>query len=236
MCQPGRPGPHGLVPRRLAGLGGLPQREVERAPLVLAHLDARAGLQVVDALPGQGAVAREPGHGVVDVAFRRVGQPARLQALDDVDHLGDVLRGARLDVGRRRCRARPCRRSSRRRRPGRPRRRSGPRRWPLRMILSSTSVMLRTSRTSRPRARRWRTITSKATRVRAWPDVAQVVDRDAADVDADLARLARLQIDLLALAGVVDSLHGEGFRRAPAARAGSRARRPGAGTRRRGAP
>ena len=60
MCQPGRPGPHGLSHERLARLGALPQREVERALLVLAHLDARAGLQVVDALPGERAVVGNP--------------------------------------------------------------------------------------------------------------------------------------------------------------------------------
>ena len=38
-----------------------------------------------------------------------------------------------------------------------------------RMILSSTSVTLRTKRTSNPEARKWRTMTSKATNLRACP-------------------------------------------------------------------
>src|SRR4029077_15211412 len=60
-------------PRRLARLWGLPRREVERALLLVVHLDAGAGLEVVDALARQLAVARETRHGVVDVAADRVG-------------------------------------------------------------------------------------------------------------------------------------------------------------------
>jgi hypothetical protein len=38
-------------PRRLAGLGRLPQHEVERVALGFVDLDARAGAQVVERLP-----------------------------------------------------------------------------------------------------------------------------------------------------------------------------------------
>ena len=147
MCQPGRPGPHGLVPGRLARLGPLPQREVERALLLLAHLDARARLQVVDALARQLAVARRSsGTAIVDVAAGGVGEPLRLQALDDVDDLGDVLGRARLEVGGAQAEraevdlhllgvlARHLVGGA-----------SSPR-FALLMILSSTSVMLRTKR------------------------------------------------------------------------------------------
>ena len=51
MCQPGRPVPQGEAHARLAGLGRLPQHEVERIALGLVDLDARAGAQVVERLP-----------------------------------------------------------------------------------------------------------------------------------------------------------------------------------------
>src|SRR5207249_1049957 len=37
-------------PRRLTGLGRLPQREVERRPLLFTDIDARAGLELVERL------------------------------------------------------------------------------------------------------------------------------------------------------------------------------------------
>ena len=49
---------------------------------------------------------------IVDVAAGRVGEPLLLEAADDVDHLGDVLGRARLDVGRRQAEGARCRRSS----------------------------------------------------------------------------------------------------------------------------
>ena len=67
---------------------------------MFADLDARAGLQVVDALPGKPSVAGKSRYGIVDIALGGIGQSALFQTADDVDHLRDVLRGARLDVGR----------------------------------------------------------------------------------------------------------------------------------------
>ena len=58
----------GAVPRRLAGLLRFPQGEVQRVPLLLPHLDAGAGLQVVQSLPAQGAVLRPASDVEVDVA------------------------------------------------------------------------------------------------------------------------------------------------------------------------
>ena len=58
------------LPGRLAGLGGLPQHEVERVALGLVHLDARAGAQVCEPLAGQLPVRLEVRHGVVHVAVR----------------------------------------------------------------------------------------------------------------------------------------------------------------------
>ena len=42
MCQPGRPGPHGDCPVRLARLGRLPEREVARVTLAFVDGDPRA--------------------------------------------------------------------------------------------------------------------------------------------------------------------------------------------------
>ena len=67
MCQPGRPGPHGRVPGRFAGLGRLPEHEVERILLVRIvrgvaalvgdrqHFAARN----VESLPNSGSDATE---------------------------------------------------------------------------------------------------------------------------------------------------------------------------------
>ena len=56
MCQPGRPGPHGLSHARLARLGALPEREVRRVLLLLARLDPGAGHQRVHVPAGELAV------------------------------------------------------------------------------------------------------------------------------------------------------------------------------------
>ncbi len=94
----------GGFPERLAGLGRLPQGEVERVLLFLARSDTRAGLELVDVPAGQLAVAIKgadleihvPGRGGVGVAL--VDEPLR-----QVDHLRDVLgalglHGGALDV------------------------------------------------------------------------------------------------------------------------------------------
>ena len=74
MCQPGRPQP---------------------------HLDARAGLQVVDRLPRKAPVGLEAPHGVIDVAVGGViGDALLFEFLDEIEHLRDELRRARLVGGR----------------------------------------------------------------------------------------------------------------------------------------
>src|SRR5918997_2198724 len=87
------PGSPRALPGGLAWFGGLPQREVQRAPLEsgpallrLAHL--------VGTLVAQGAVGREAPYGVVDVAsgfFGGVGVALLYELFDQGDHLGDVL-------------------------------------------------------------------------------------------------------------------------------------------------
>src|SRR5215210_942950 len=96
----GTSGAPGALPGGLATLGGFPQGEVKRAPLVsglsllrLAHL--------IGALVAQCPVGWETTNGVVDVAvgfFRGVGVAPLYEVLDQGDHLRYVLGGPRLDV------------------------------------------------------------------------------------------------------------------------------------------
>ena len=56
MCQPGAARAPGAVPGRLAGLGHLPQHEVERIALGIHHVDPGAGLQLLQILARELAV------------------------------------------------------------------------------------------------------------------------------------------------------------------------------------
>src|SRR6266542_2403197 len=82
------------LPLRLAGLGALPQGEVQRVALA-ATLLARAHL--VDLLPGQRAVLRVRPHVEPDVAAGGVRVALVDEPLHQRDHLGYVPGGARLD-------------------------------------------------------------------------------------------------------------------------------------------
>src|SRR4029453_6842707 len=79
------------VPRRLAGLRALPEREIARVALALVHLDAGAGPELVEIFPGQPPVRGEAADSEVDVALDRVGVPGGDQLLDESDHLAHVL-------------------------------------------------------------------------------------------------------------------------------------------------
>ena len=96
MCQPGRPGPIGGVPERLAVLGRLPERKIARVGLlVLVHIHARAGQIAAEIVVRELAVRRETGDLEVDRAVARVGvlpSPSRSMALD---HVVDVFGGRR---------------------------------------------------------------------------------------------------------------------------------------------
>src|SRR5690606_14735446 len=85
----------------LVGLGRLPEHDVQRVALGRGHRHALAGAQVVERLARELAVAFEAGHGIVDVAVvGTIGQAFFFQAADDVEHLPDILGGARFAVGR----------------------------------------------------------------------------------------------------------------------------------------
>ena len=90
----------GRVPGRLAGLGGLPEGEVERVALVRVDLDPGAGQELGQVAAGQLAVLGPLADGEVDVAVGLVGEADVDQAGDQGQHLGDVAAGPWRDVGR----------------------------------------------------------------------------------------------------------------------------------------
>ena len=88
----------GRIPRRFAGLGGLPQGEVEGVLFFLARVDARAGLQFVDVAARKLAVAVKGTDLEVDVPGRGgVGMALFDEVLGERDHLRDVLGAPGLD-------------------------------------------------------------------------------------------------------------------------------------------
>ena len=56
MCQPGRPGPHGLSHDGSPGFAAFPQGEVAGIALLIADLDPGAGLQLLRVAVAQLAV------------------------------------------------------------------------------------------------------------------------------------------------------------------------------------
>ena len=82
MCQPGRPWPSAVSQECLAGLGGLPEREVAGGVLVvLVDVDARAVLDAFEVLLGELAVLGKARDAEVPGAV--------------LGAVGDVLRGER---------------------------------------------------------------------------------------------------------------------------------------------
>ena len=86
-----------LLPEGFAGLRGLPEREVERALLALVDFDARARVELFEALLRELAVLWEARHAEVDVAVRFVCVALFDKLLDDVDDGVDFVRRARVD-------------------------------------------------------------------------------------------------------------------------------------------
>ena len=89
----------GRIPGRLAGLGALPEHEIERIALGGVDVDARAGAQVVETLSRQAPVAGEARDRVTDVTVRgHVGKFAPHQLFDKCDDAGQVRSRARLVI------------------------------------------------------------------------------------------------------------------------------------------
>ena len=103
----GAAGAPARLPLRLAGLGALPQHEVERIALAAVDGDALAGAQFVEAAARR--ACRSPASCAPQSSRRRrrrhhyglVGEVLLLEQVDDVEHLRHVLGGARLGVRRR---------------------------------------------------------------------------------------------------------------------------------------
>src|SRR4030095_9938535 len=85
------------VPRGVSRFARFPQREIERRALALVDFNARSSLQLVDIFPGQLAVVRKSGDGIINVAVDPIGEFFGFELFDDVDDLGDMLRGERFD-------------------------------------------------------------------------------------------------------------------------------------------
>ena len=100
MCQPGRPWPPGGIPSGLAGLSGLPQGEVQGIFLHVSHGDTGAGLEILDGLMGELAVALEFQGAIVHIAiFHRIGVALVDEGLHHVDDLLHIFRGLGVDGG-----------------------------------------------------------------------------------------------------------------------------------------
>ena len=87
---PGRVPGEGLV---LELALGEPEGEIRGVALVRVHLDAGAGLEVVELEQGQVPVVREPRDVEVEVATRGIGVAIGLDAPDEGDHVIDMAGG-----------------------------------------------------------------------------------------------------------------------------------------------
>ncbi len=94
-------GTPGRIPTGFARLGRLPQSEIERILLGLAHLDAGTHLQLLEVALAQPAIIGKAAHPIVDIAVAGQIAIAPLdQPVDQRDDLIDVVGGARLAVDR----------------------------------------------------------------------------------------------------------------------------------------
>ena len=86
------------IPRRLAGLGALPECEVAGAFLFRARLHARAGFEFLGVEAAEFAIVVVAGHVEIDIAVGRVGEALLDQAGDRLDHVRDVFGRLREEV------------------------------------------------------------------------------------------------------------------------------------------
>ena len=89
----------GAVPGGFAGLGRLPQGEIQGVPLHVVHVHPGAGAQVVDVAAGELAVGGQGAHFKVNVAAGLVGVAPVDDALDEGDDVGHMLRHLGMHVG-----------------------------------------------------------------------------------------------------------------------------------------
>ena len=86
-------------PRRLARLRGLPKREIHRILFPRVHLDPRARHHIVKIAPAELSVIFEGFDAVIDVAFQFISEAFVHKPLHHFDNLRYRLRNPRVDVG-----------------------------------------------------------------------------------------------------------------------------------------
>ena len=100
MCQPGRPWPQGLSQEGSPGLAAFQRAKSSGVVLALVHVDPRPARRSSTFFPRELAVGGE----ALSSNSRRPRRPrrpppCRTRSRDEGDHLGDMLRGPRLEVG-----------------------------------------------------------------------------------------------------------------------------------------
>ena len=91
----------GAIPLWLSGFGALPQHKIKRITLGIVSRHTLAADQIINRFAGEFAVIFKLTNGIGHVtAFCLIGQSLLLQLFNDVEHLRDEMRGARLN-GRR---------------------------------------------------------------------------------------------------------------------------------------
>ncbi len=96
----GAPRPPGAVPGGFPGFAGLPKGKIKRIVFLQIDVDPGAGQHIVQAAPGELAVAGKFGHREIDVAFPGVGKTFGLEFGDEFDNIGNMFGGPGFDVGR----------------------------------------------------------------------------------------------------------------------------------------
>src|SRR5690606_983600 len=83
--------PPGTVPRRFAGLGGLPEGEIHGIALALVGFKAGPGHELLEPLAAEFPVVRKPGYVEENVPVHRVRKALLLEDADHLHDLADVL-------------------------------------------------------------------------------------------------------------------------------------------------
>ena len=192
MCQPGRPGPNGEGQDGSPGFSPFQSTKSLTSSFSYSSSATRSPRRICAEVdlrePSVAGKRRDP---EIDGTVRLVGVPALPQPLDQRDHLGDVLGGARvalglLDVERRDVAEEGL--DVRRREVVRARR---PPASAPRIVLSSTSVRFMICVTRRPPGEQVAAQDVLEDEGAQVSDVDDVVDRRAARVEADVPRLER---------------------------------------------
>jgi len=100
MCHPGRPGPHGLSHQGSPGLAAFQSTKVgDRIPFIFIGIHGGSGLHPLAIQVGQTAILGKSCDAVVDTPIADICQSLRLEGLDELDHLGNVVCCPGQEVG-----------------------------------------------------------------------------------------------------------------------------------------